>query len=83
MNIWNLLQSALGITAPIRFNVKGFLDRRTEPLWARNDELFEKEWRRRVARNPKEMRRLDREARATAQTFGPPAKIALLRRQAS
>jgi len=45
----------------ILFNVKSYLDRRSEQLHARHDALVEQEWRRRVAHNPKERRRLDRE----------------------
>lgn len=45
----------------IRFNVRGYLDRRSLDLQMRADELLEKRWREAVARNPKERARLERE----------------------
>lgn len=41
----------------IRFNIKGYIDRRTADLHARYDAICEQRWRWRVARNPKEIAR--------------------------
>lgn len=51
----------------IRFNVRGYLDRRNTDLHHRADELLEQTWRNRVANNPKERARLERQ-RAQEQT---------------
>jgi len=70
----------------IRFNVVGFIDRRTPALHARHDELVEQEWRRRVANHPIERRRLERERiLGTQDVLDIPVlqPVAILRRQAS
>lgn len=58
----------------ITFNVRGYLDRRSVQLHQRADVLVEKTWRDRVARNPKERARLEREKQS--------AMPSILRRQA-
>lgn len=47
----------------VRFNVKGYVDRRTADLIARGDNLTERLFKCRVARNPKEIARRERENR--------------------
>lgn len=52
----------------IRFNCKHYIDRRSVSLCLAHDELVEREWRRRVALNPKERARLARQT-ATGRVY--------------
>ena len=46
------------MSSAIRFNCVGYIDRRSEDLHARYDEIERRRWERRVARNHKERDRL-------------------------
>jgi hypothetical protein len=69
----------------IRFNVRHYIDRRTPALYEQHDAVIEKRWRDRVAKNPKEKARLERERiLGTQKVLDLPVvhPVSILRRQA-